>query len=182
MAYNKNDYMVEFRQRNKRTQEGWLTKVYGRMRKSAKDRGMPMPTFTKKELWGWIDKAKFNSLFEAWCESGCKKQLVPSINRIDDYKSYTLDNIELITWAENNKKGRGSIKTWELAHSKLGDTAKAMFSKPVAKADLDGTVLCIYPSVREAARQNNADASTISKVCRGEKHTHHKHKWTYLNV
>jgi len=111
-----------------------------------------------------------------------QKKLVPSINRIDDYKSYTLDNIELTTWEVNNKKGRGSLRTIELVHSKLGNIAKSMFSKPVVKSDLNNKVLCIYPSAREAARQNNTDSGSIAKVCRGEKHTHHKLKWTYIDV
>jgi len=73
MGYKKQNYAVEYRQRNKRTPGGWLTKVYGRMRQSAKHRGMELPMFTKSELWGWIDKKQFNKLFEAWCEPGCKK-------------------------------------------------------------------------------------------------------------
>ena len=172
-------YSKEYRQRNKRTPEGWLTKVYGRMRKSAKDRKMDIPSFSKEELWDWIDKRKFNKLFNNWLKSNCEKNLVPSINRLNDYKSYTLDNIELITWEENNKLGSKSVKTQELVHSKLGGIAKKIFSKPVVKSDLNNKVLAIYPSAREAARQNNTSGSAISHVCRGEKHTHHKLKWNY---
>lgn len=109
----------------------------------------------------------------------CPKDKTPSVNRLNDYGIYEFKNMELITWEENNKKGRGSIKTIELVHSKLGIIAKKMFSKPVIKSDLSGKVLAIYPSAREAARQNNTDSGSIAHVCRGEKHTHHNFKWNY---
>jgi len=180
MKYRNPNYAKEYRQRNKRTHSGWLTKVYGRMRNSSKSKNLSMPSFTKKELWDWIPKNKFQRLFTQWLKSNCKKDLVPSINRLNDYMGYTIDNIELTTWKDNNHKGRGSIKVKELVHSKLGNIAKKMFSKSVAKSDLDGKVLCIYPSVREAARQNKTDSGAIARVCRKEKHTHHNYKWSYI--
>jgi len=39
-----------------------------------------------------------------WIENDCIKDLVPSVNRLDDYINYSLDNIELVTWKENNDK------------------------------------------------------------------------------
>lgn len=179
MSYKQKDYAVQSRQRNKRTVDGWLTKVYGRMRQSSKERNHQMPSFTKDELKEWALKNEIEKRIKKWSNNGCLKNETPSVNRLDDFKPYSLDNIELITWEDNNKKGRGSIKTKELAHSKIGGIAKAMFSRPVIKTDLEDKVLAIYPSAREAARQNNTDCGSIAKVCRGEKHTHHKFKWKY---
>ncbi len=172
--------MRKFRQRNKRTVDGWTTKVYGRMRFSSKTRKMSMPSFTKQELKEWAINNKIEERIKIWSENGCLKSETPSVNRLDDYKPYTLENIELTNWEDNNKKGRGSIKVKELVHSVLGNIAKKMFSRPVIKSDLNGKVLALYPSAREAARQNNTDSGSISSVCRGEKHTHHNYKWTYV--
>ena len=180
MGYKNPNYMKEYRQRNKKTPSGWLTKVYGRMMQSSKDRCMDMPSFTKKELWDWIPKDKFNKLFKSWIMNGCCKELTPSINRLNDYEGYSFSNMELTIWKDNNLKGRGSIRVKELVHSKLGNIAKKIFSKPVAKSTLDDKVLCVYPSAREAARQNNTDSGAIARVCRGEKHTHHKLRWHYI--
>jgi len=172
--------MQKFRQKNKQTFSGWLTKVYGRMRLSSKQRGQELPLFTKEQFMKWAKENGFEKLHRIWIDSGCKKELTPSVNRLNDYGVYEFKNMELITWERNNKKGRGSLKVEELVHSKLGGIAKELFSKPVIKSDLTGKVLAIYPSVREAARQNNTDAGAIARVCRGEKITHHKSKWTYV--
>src|SRR3990167_8894439 len=138
MSYKNKNYVVEFRQKNKRTIPGWLTKVYGRMRQSSRERKQPMPKFDKAELLVWAVKNNLNDLFHEWLKSGCKKALAPSINRLDDFGGYSFGNMELTTWDDNNKKGRGSVKVRELVHSKLGGIAKKMFSKPVIKSSLDG--------------------------------------------
>ena len=172
--------MQEYRQRNKKTLDGWLTKVYGRMRLSSRERNHNPPQFTKVELKEWVIERGIEKLLKNWVDNECAKDLTPSINRLNDYIGYQFNNMELTIWKDNNKQGRGSIKTKELVHSKLGNIAKKMFSKPVIKSDLDGKVLALYPSAREAARQNDTDSGSIAKVCRGEKITHHKHKWSYV--
>ena len=173
----------ESRQRQKRTVKGWLTKVYSCMKKSSKKRTMPMPSFTKEDLSKWLDdnyKEQFDVLFHNWIKNECLKDLTPSINRLNDYKPYTLDNLELVIWKTNNQNGRTSSKVVNEVHNKLGDIAKIMFSRKVVQKDMLGNVLRIYPSLREAERQNEGFcASTISKVCRGIKHTHKGYGWEY---
>ena len=177
---NKKIYMKKYRQENKKTFNGWITKVYGRMRHTSKQRKQPLPIFSKEEFKKWSLENGLRKMLNEWIKIDCLKEKTPSVNRLNDYGIYEFKNMELITWEENNKKGRGSIKTKELVHSKLSNIAKKMFSKPVIKSDLSGKVLAIYPSAREAARQNNTDGSSISKVCRGEKNTHHELKWSYV--
>ena len=147
---------------------------------------MPYPNFTKEELSQWIKEnygENFNILFKRWIQKGCIRDLVPSLNRLNDYKPYTLDNIELVTWKENNILGRTSLKTIKQVHKKLGKIAKDMYSKKVLQIDRDTKqIINEYPSVREAARHNSGfDNSTISKVCRGEKKTHKGYIWKYKN-
>jgi len=182
MGYNKKDYMVKYRQRNKRTINGWLTKVYGRMRHTSKYRKHPVPRFSKDEFKEWALKNGLKNMMKTWDKLGCPKNKTPSVNRLNDYGIYEFNNMELITWEENNKKGKDSVKTKELVHSKLGSIAKKMFSKPVIKSDLNNKVLAIYPSAREAARQNKTDGGAIARVCRGGKHTHHNFKWNYYEI
>jgi hypothetical protein len=151
------------------------------MRLSSKERKMQMPSFSKQELKEWALKMGLERFLKNWIGKNCDKLFTPSVNRINDYEPYSIFNIELTTWAENNRKGRGSVKVRYLVHSKLGGIAKELFSKPVIKSDRSGKILALYPSAREAARQNNTDSGSIAKVCRGEKHTHHNFKWSYEN-
>lgn len=53
--------------------------------------------------------------------------------------------------------------------------------KCVGKFSQDGILLNIYPSIREAARQNQASSSGISACCRN-KHKHiHGYIWKYMD-
>lgn len=61
--------------------------------------GLLLP-FSKDEFILWINikyKDKFDVLFANYVKSECDKYLNPSIDRIDDYKSYTFENMQLIT-------------------------------------------------------------------------------------
>lgn len=53
-------------------------------------------------------------------------------------------------------------------------------SRKVAKLDMNGNELAIYPSIGEAHRQNpKASVTKISAVCRGERHTTGGYRWEF---
>ena len=182
MAIDQRAYQKQWRQKRKREKGGWITRAYGNMTSRNRGKFGEELTFTKDEFAGWLDRyygGSFCELFKAYVDRGCDKNLVPSIDRIDDYKPYLLSNIRLTTWEINNEKGRRSKKNRE----QCGEMAKSVWSKMVAQLSLEGEVLKVYPSVRQAERDLRfVDSSTISKVCRGEKRTHKGFKWEYLNV
>ena len=65
-------------------------------------RGHPLPAYNLDQLLAWmVSQPNFRSLFDAWIKSGHLTNLKPSCDRIDDYKPYTLDNIQLTTVREN---------------------------------------------------------------------------------
>jgi hypothetical protein len=43
-------------------------------------------------------------LHTAWVDSGFTPKLVPSIDRIDNNKGYTIDNIRWLSKSDNSKK------------------------------------------------------------------------------
>jgi hypothetical protein len=55
--------------------------------------------------WAKSD-ATFNSLYENYVLSGRSKKLVPSIDRLDTSKGYTIDNIRWVTLSENCKRAK----------------------------------------------------------------------------
>lgn len=177
---DKREYDRKWRQKRKREKGGWVTKTYGNMRSRNKRKFGADLDFTKDEFTEWLDDNyhdKFNSLFQKYVDNDCDKSLAPSIDRLDDYSPYSLDNIQLITWRENNEKGRESTKN----KKQCGDMAKKVWSKKVAQYTLDGQLVSVFSSVREAERKLGfVDSSTISKVCRGVKHTHKGFVWKYV--
>lgn len=100
--------VLNYQKDYRRTWGGWLTLTYSHMRVASKKRGHPMPAFTKQELWWWLwdtNRAHhFSRMHQAWLDKGCSKWDKPSIDRIDNNKGYSLDNIRLTTWRTNKAR------------------------------------------------------------------------------
>ena len=89
-----------------RTVKGLIVSIYGRQKKSSKKRGHQLPTYSKEELHVWItSQSNFKELYDNWIASDCDMWLIPSVDRLDDAKGYSFNNIQLITWRENHEKG-----------------------------------------------------------------------------
>ena len=89
-----------------RKKPGVISAIYSGQKRSSKHRKHPIPTYTKLELEQWISNQqdKFDELYDAWVLSGYEKGMKPSIDRLNDYKGYSLDNIQLMKWDDNRKK------------------------------------------------------------------------------
>ena len=62
-----------------------------------------------------------------------------------------------------------------------GTTQQQITNKKVAKIDIKtNEILATYDSIALAARENQCDASGISKVCRGIRNTTKGYKWKYV--
>lgn len=162
----RNEYSKQYRQDAKRTHEGWYSKIYRAMRtRNRKKFDLELP-FTKDEFIKWIEDNyydKFVKLFQDYVDSDCDKYLCPSIDRIDDYKSYTFDNMQLITWKENDIKGTNGVKN-KISCAEVG---KKYCSKTVLQYDIKNNLLMIFSSTHEAERVTGIDSSLIAKACRG---------------
>lgn len=91
-----------------RSKEGVTNVLYCGHRRSSKERGHPVPPYNLSELREWCySQRKFHRLYDRWVTSGYLTEKKPSIDRIDSIKSYTFDNMQLLTYYENNcKNGR----------------------------------------------------------------------------
>jgi hypothetical protein len=159
------------RKEYKKTKAGVVSIIYGQQRHSSKKRKHNMPSYTNKELKEWcFSQDIFHKLYNKWVKSGYKTELKPSIDRLDDYKPYTFDNIRLTTWQKNDKKGK--------LFRKIGKNNKA--NKSVKKLDLNGNILTIYHSISEAGRQNNIFKDKIHLVLKNKRKTAGGFKWEYL--
>lgn len=72
----------------------------------------------------------------------------------------------------NNKSNLRQVSNSENVRFALYETHTNKSAKQVGQYSLDGKLINIFPSTRQAAAQLNLDASTISKVCRGQNKTH----------
>ena len=153
-----------------RTKKGLIVITYLRQISRSKKRDMPLPSYTKDDLVYWLfNQDLFHTLHKNWKGSGYDRDLAPSVDRKDDYKSYTMDNIQLMTWKENLLKGaRDRV---------LGRNNKK--SKAVIQIDFDGNKVQEYYSMAEASRQTKIGDSHISKACNGKRNHAGGYKWKF---
>jgi len=58
-----------------------------------------------------LNKLEFNLLYAYWTANNCLKDYKPSIDRINSFKPYSFDNIQIMTAKENQLKGHeGKIR------------------------------------------------------------------------
>lgn len=84
-----------------KTEKGVIRVIYKTQKSNSKRRGHEPPSYTKEQLREWLYKNNFKKLYDNWVKSGYKKYKKPSVDRIDDFKHYSLDNIRLGTWMDN---------------------------------------------------------------------------------
>ena len=154
----------------RKTKEGVATAIYGHQRGKSKLRKHPMPNYTKNEFSEWLfNQQRFHVLFELWVKSNYLPSHTPSCDRLDDYEPYTLDNLRLVTWFENDKKARSDRKNG--INNKI--------SKAVLKLDLNHKVIAEYYSAAQAERVTGVWNTSISNCCHGKSKTAGGFKWVF---
>lgn len=97
----------------------------------------------------------------------------PCVNHIDEDKSNNLSsNLEWCTYAENNNHGT--------RNARAGKAIAKAKSKPVGQYTLDGELIKIWESAREAQRQVGFSYQHISNVATGKRKTAHGFVWKYV--
>lgn len=82
------------------------SRIYRSQKQSSIRRGHPLPDYDRKWLTAWLmSRDNFKDMHTKWIESNMESSLRPSVDRINPLKPYTKDNIQLMTWGENEKKG-----------------------------------------------------------------------------
>ena len=83
-----------------------------------------MEFLSRKEL---VRKYKYNKrylrMFQQWVDSGWAFILTPTLDRIDNERGYTTDNIQMITFDENNRKDKlykKQIDVWTVGGRYIG--------------------------------------------------------------
>ena len=139
-----------------RSWEGLATKIYSTQRGNSRKRKHEAPNYTLKELRLWLKGNKeLKKMHNDWIKSGFDRWLTPSLDRKDDYKPYTLDNIQLMTWKENSDKGlRERIQLINTKHL-VG----------VSQYNLSGELINNFISRTEAAEKTGVCVTSITNSC-----------------
>lgn len=157
-----------------RSAAGRISYIYLTQKKSSVERGHPPPTYTKKELMSWATEHGLDVLMAGWKAGDYAKDLAPSVDRQDPHKPYSLCNIRLVPWKDNNSKA------YEDRKSCRHITAQ---NRRVRQMALDGSLIAEFGSISNASRTTGITRININDVCRGKAHckTAGGFLWEYIN-
>ena len=155
------------------TLKQYITQVYGSVRYRAKRRGDKYPKFTKLELLGWMLNNGLDIMWNQYIKSNFNKNLKPSIDRINDYKGYSFDNMQLITWKENNLKGVNGEKHHRACHNRQN-------KKTVYQYDKELNLIATHKSINDCAKNIGVHPVSISRALTGERKTIKKYILKYF--
>lgn len=166
--------MAQYDKQKARSREGLVTRIYNNQRMTSRKMGRPLPAYSKKNLLSWmLTHPDFEKLFDAWVTSDYDKNLSPSIDRLDNTKSYELSNIQLTTWRQNLLNQKSMNKDCSYLHTG---------SKAVLCISLDGVKVTRFDSIGSALRSlgiQNGVVSNISSVANGKWLSAYGYKWEW---
>lgn len=143
------------KQERGRTMKGVIYCTYDNQVSNSKRRKHSIPLYSKKELYDYlINNNLFIDIYNKWVLSGYEKNNKPSIDRIDDYRGYSFDNIVITTWEKNNSKYKDDLAS--------GKNTKVC--KSVKRICIKTGEVVIYHSVSDAKRKNINDVEYGLKV------------------
>jgi len=132
-SVNRSEYHKEWKSRNKdkiaewasnyvKTFKGFTCRLYSTQRGNSKRYKRPPPNYSLSEFRDWLlHSTDFLKLFDKWKKSNHETDLKPTVDRINPEKPYTFYNIQVLTHAQNSKKGYwGDFQIHALKRSKTG--------------------------------------------------------------
>jgi hypothetical protein len=157
--------------KTRRTKQGLIAELFHTQKQKSKKRNMCLPDYNIKSLTDWVlSQNKFHILYENWKENDYSPDLRPSIDRICDYKPYTFNNIQIMTWKQNQEKA--------VKDAVSGKTRKTL--KPIVQLSLNNKPIKEYYSISQASRELSINLSSIVNCLKGRYKTSGGFKWKYL--
>ena len=144
-----------------RTPKGVLNIIYRNQLTKQKRKGIKV-NYTYEEFKNkYLYDNTYLNLYNNWVKNNYLSKYKPSFDRIDNKKDYSFDNLQIITWEENNNKGR-----------------KEKYKK-VDMYDLNGNYIKTFNSIIEASKEVNIYKSNISACCKRKLKSSAGYIWKY---
>lgn len=173
---NRKEYLKVYREIYTKSVKGVIIYIWHHQIRNCKQRNHPLPTYSFQELYDWcLQVSDFMYIYMNWVNSNYDPELKPSINRLDNNKTYSLDNIEVITWKSNKEKAYKDIRNNLLHNPTLLNNGH----RPVSQYDFNGNKVNSFISVSDAARSNNIGHQAISECCKEIRKSYKGFLWCY---
>ena len=112
----------------------------------------------------FLNDKKFLILHRKWIKKGLKKDDKPSIDRVNPKIDYILSNIQIITWKQNNIKGKKENRT----------------SKKVIMYDMNNKEIRRFSSATEAIKLMKFKGHHIGDVSSGKLKHYKNYKFKFI--
>lgn len=146
--------------------------IYRQQFYKSKQRGHDTPSYNINQFINYcLNSKKFIKLYDNWVINDYDSLYAPSIDRLDDYKGYSFDNIQVVTWRENK---------YNLYKSKIKGVNNKQ-STAILKFDLNGNFIKEYYSISQAARSNKIGRSNIWMCAKNKRISTGGYKWKFKN-
>lgn len=156
---------LEATRRFRRTPKGVLTNLYSKMRERTKRNGLEKMDFSLKEFHEtFLCDDQFLEIYQEWVESGFDTYKKPSVDRKDNEKGYSRNNIQILSWEENRRKG---------------DAENSRVTTPIIMFDKNGNKAAEFESIKFAVEVTGFSQGNISMCCQGKREHVHGYKFRY---
>ena len=143
----------------KRTKKGWMARAFQAMKQRERKRGHCSIDYNLGDFERYISLNKdFDKLYNKWVKSGYKKSLAPSVDRLEDTLGYSIGNIQITSWKDNNKK----------SHEYNSNGKSVRKYTPVLQY-FDGKLVGRFFSIAEAGRKTGIPSKYIQRVVNGDR-------------
>ena len=154
-----------------RTVNGKLKRIYNTQIAKSRKRGHDLPSYTRLELLNrYKNDPIYLCLHNKWVCSGYDRLEAPSLDRLDDYKPYSFDNIRMVSFRENSEKHYNDKKN--------GINNKNSMS--IKTLCLNTNLEVIYYSMSSAGRELGISLSKVSELCKTGKEFNKKRFYKIL--
>ena len=153
-----------------RSKKGLIRLMFNNQRWNCIKRGDSPPKYTRKELEEWMfSQEEYHKLYNEWVLSEYDRYLIPSIDRINDYKTFSFENIKISTWGQNKKRG---CKDRREGRNNKTNKAVVMLTK-------NNEFIREFHSLHQAERETKIFYQNISAACSGITKTAGGYKWDF---
>jgi hypothetical protein len=155
----------------RRSEKGLLSTIYTEQKSSSKHRNHKPPAYTLGELTEWFyQQPNSKVLYTVWVDSNYDKWLRPSVDRLVNTLGYSLENIQLTSFRDNNQRSHNDASEGLNIVSLL---------KSVDQYDLKGNFIQSYKSLTKASKATGQSAGAICISCNNKEYHAKKWLWKY---